>query len=226
MKAARRMRAGLILAAAATMLSACGNTPGSGGAQLLQRLPGLFSNRTGQAVVTPQLIAQGLSATDKPVQMYEIESRKTQFLMLEIERNGPYQTFGSTTRQMIAMRRGMITSTRGFGGDLMSSDVDNLLAQVSRRAPATVQYDMRFLTPENLTEVQRYACTLRLDGTRAVQSGEVNSSGTVVRAECNGVGRPDSFTNSYVVASDGYILSTRQWLGDTLGYVKAQALRR
>lgn len=225
MKAARRMRPGLLLVAAALMLGACGNGPNDR-SDVLKMLPSIFKKKEAPAPLAPQVIAQALAATDKPVQFYEIESRKLQFLMLEIQRNGPYQSYGSSSRQVIAMRDGMITSTRGLGGDLMSSDVDSLLPRVRARAAGSAQYDMRFLTSEDVIEVKRYVCRLQPGGRLPVQGGVTDSSGTMVKADCTGVGHTGRFTNTYIVAADGHILSARQWLGSMIGYVAHQALRR
>lgn len=219
------MRLGAALTAAALILSACGNGPNDKTA-LFKQIPTLFQKKQDPAPLTPQQIAQALTATDKPVQMYEIEDRKLQFLMLEIERNGPYQTYGSSSRQVVNQRGGMITSTRGLGGDLMSSEVDSLLSAVRSRSGGSVQYDMRFLTPEDVTQVLRYLCDVRPGGPRAVAGGLVQTTGTVVTADCRNTDSTHSFTNTYVVANDGYILSARQWLGSFLGPVSTQALRR
>jgi hypothetical protein len=225
MTAAKTMRAGLALLAAGLILAGCGNGPNDRTA-LIKALPAALKKPEPPAPLSAQQIAQALTATAAPVQMYEVESRKAQFLMQQIETNGPYRTYGSSSRQVVNMRGGIITSTRGLGGDLMSSDSGALLARLAARSAGSAPYVMRFLTPEDVTVVAAYDCRLSPGGARPVSGGLVQTSGTVMRADCRNAETGHSFTNSYVVGGDGYVLSARQYLGGFLGYVTTQALRR
>lgn len=225
MTAAKTMRAGLLLLAAGLGLAACGNGPNDRTA-LFKALPAALAKKEAPAPLTGQQIAQALSSTTVPVQMFEIENRSSQFLMQQIESNGPYRTFGSSTRQVVNLRGGMITSTRGLGGDLMSSESAALLARVASRSAGQAPYVMRFLTPEDVTVAARYSCQVSPGGSRPVQGGLVQTSGTVVTADCHNGETGHSFRNTYVVGADGYVLSARQYLGGFLGPMTTQALRR
>lgn len=221
MTMARTRKSALVLALAA--LTACGST-NDDSLSLIKQLPASFKKKeTGAIVVSAEQMTQALSSTTAAVNLYAIESRKVQFLMVDIQRNGPYQSFGSASRQVIAMRDGMITSTRGFGGDLMSSDVDQLLPAVIGRA-GSAQYVMRFLTPENITETRTYSCQLSSGGPISAELSAAFGSAEVINAKCSG--EQGSFTNTYSVTHDGFILNSRQWLGETFGYVTSQSLRR
>ncbi len=219
-------RIGLALGVALT-LAACGNANKDTGA-LLKTIPkAIFGKKPVPQPITPQQIAQALSATESSVFLFELESRKAQTLLLEIQRNGPYQTFGNAQRLVIVMRQGMVTSTRGLGGDLMSSEEDQLLSYVANRAEGRVSYDLRFLTPEDVTVVRRYSCHVTPGGTIPVAAGLVQETGYVVTANCKAAdGASPDFTNTYAVASDGYILSAKQWAGPYLGNIISQVLRR
>lgn len=224
----RRMmtRIGLALTAALT-LAACGNG-NKDTTEVLKKLPkAIFSKKQEPQPVSPQQIAAALSAASGSVYLFVLERTKAQVLLQDIQRNGPYQTYGNSARQVIVLREGMITSTRGLGGDLMSSDVDQLLSHVSHRSEGRVSYDQRFLTPEDVTIVRRYTCLISTGGTIPVAAGVVQETGHVVKATCTAAdGVSPDFTNTYAVAPDGYILSSKQWIGPTLGYILTQVLRR
>lgn len=191
----------------------------------LKTLPSLFTKQEPVIpTVTPEQIGQVLAATGKPVSVYVLENTKAQFILVEVERNQGYQTYGSRARQTVAQRNGMMVSTRGFGGDLMSSDEGALLSLVRNRSVGTASYVMRFLTSDNQTRVLAFECKLDVGDTHAVALGEVNSKGVAVTANCSGDG--GSFNNLYVVDARGNILSGRQWLGDVIGYMNVQALRQ
>ncbi|WP_417205890.1 YjbF family lipoprotein [Antarctobacter sp.] len=219
-------RIGLALTSVLALVS-CGNA-NKDTAVLLRQIPkALFTKKEPPKPLTPQQIAQSLGATSASVFLFEIESRKTQTLLQDIQRNGPYQTYGNSSRQVIVLRDGMITSTRGLGGDLMSSEEDRLLHRVQSRSEGRVSYDLRFLTSEDVTIVRRYSCYTSTGATVPVAAGLVQTSGQLVTAKCTAAdGVSPDFTNAYVVGGDGYILSARQWLGPYLGYISSQVLRR
>ncbi len=218
-----RLALGLALAA---LVSACGNGTNDAG-NLIKALPAAFASlgKTPQPVgVSPEQMTQALQSTDLPVTLIFLEGRQTQFLALEIERNGAYQTYGTSSRQSVAFRNGMITATRGLGGDLMSSGEDALLHMVSRRQSGVAPYTMRFLTSDNRTEALSYNCTVSPGKSVPVKVAEIDTTGVAVTAQCAGAG--NSFTNVFVVDRHGSLVSARQWLGYQLGYVTSQPLRR
>ncbi len=190
----------------------------------IKALPAMLSNKKPTApVVTGEQIAQVLQATDSPASVFSIEASSAQFIMVEIQRNGAYQTFGSSSRQAIVLRNGTIVSTRGFGGDLMSSEEGALLSLVRSKSVGTARYVMRHLTADNQTTVSEFTCKLDTGPTLPVVLGEVNRKGRAITAVCSG--ENGSFTNAYVVDTYGNVISARQWLGDVLGYFNAQPLR-
>ena len=203
----------LALASAFALVS-CGNA-NQDASEMIKALPkAIFSKRQAPKPLTAEQIAQGLAATTAPVILAEIEARKAQTLLQDIQRNGPYQTFGNSSRQVIVLRNGMITATRGLGGDLMSSEEDALLNRVQARASGQSSYDLRFLTPEDVTIIRRYSCY-------------VSYGDQTVTAKCTAADQVSKdFTNTYVVDPDGFIRSSRQWAGETLGYLKIDVLRR
>jgi hypothetical protein len=219
-------RIGLALTAALTLV-ACGNDNDDATKTFRQLPKALFGKKEAPQPVTPQQMAKALTSTTASVFWYEIENYEAQFLLLDIQRSGPYQSYGNSARQVILMRNGMITSTRGFGGDLMSSEEDALVSRVLARTSGTVAYDQRFLTPEDVTAVSRYSCAVVPGGTIAASSGLAKTTGQVVTADCTAAdGVSPDFTNTYTVSGDGYVISSKQWLGPTIGYIKSQVLRR
>lgn len=212
---------GLILAAFG--LAACGNDA-SDATTLFRALPAKLQGKSETAsAVTAQQVAQALQATESPIMLFDAQTRKSQFIGIEIQRNGAYQTFASSTRQSITVRNGVISATRGFGGDLMSSELDGLLALVTARRAGNTTYVQRFLTADDQTVTVTYSCTVTPGGTTPVQSGTVNTTGQAVSAACTGDGT--SFEAVFVVDPRGRVVGARQWLGDLIGTMIAQPLR-
>ncbi|SDX89103.1 YjbF family lipoprotein [Citreimonas salinaria] len=226
---AKRMRRAAAFVGAVGALVALGacSSAQSDSMRLLRSLPALVFDRDGAGApvsVGPEQVRQVLAATDGPVMLLETDAG-ARFMMIEIERNGPYRTFGNAARQSVTFRDGLIVQTRGLGGDLMSSDEDALLAQLRRRTTGTAPYVMRFLTPEDVTREIAFTCLVTTDGQQAnVALGAYSATGQVMTADCN----TDDLrvSNTFIVTPGGYVAGARQWMGETQGMLSAQTLRR
>lgn len=216
-----------LLLGALGSLAACGNdTSTVNPVQVASDVgKGLFSNRSAPpAPIGDQQIASVLAATQEPVILVNLADLETEALLLRIETNGAYQTFATSARQTITQRDGMITATRGLGGDLMSSEPEALLAQVRSGRPGQVPYVVRYLRGDEATMTYTYRCTVTPAGSESVMRGALNLDGRKVTADCLGDGTP--FTASFVTDRSGAIVKSEQWLGDYIGKVISQTLRK
>ncbi len=216
----------VVLALAASLgLSACGNTQKDVNQAVFLAVKSSIQQRRGEEVnVTPQEVVQTLSRNPNPISLVDLEKRGSQALMAQIQNNRGYRTYATPQRQTVTVRGGMMTSTRGIGGDLMSSYVEELLPVVQSRSRGIAEYELRFLNSEDISYTLTYTCAVHVGAPMDVVSGLVNETGVMMQAICTGDG--PSFTNSYVVAADGEILSTRQWMGPFNEYIAFQQIRR
>ncbi|MFW2590026.1 YjbF family lipoprotein [Sagittula sp. SSi028] len=221
-----------LAATLALTLAACGNNTGP----QAQAVKSLTQKLTGQtpppAKLTAPQIAQVLQSTKAPVALFVFEKRDgAQGLLTEIETNGAYATFGNQNRNVIVLRDGMVTATRGLGGDLMSVEEDQLLSLITARAAGQANYAQRFLTPEGVTATLVYLCTTRLGNSQHLAHlalGPVDSAETAVTVDCvarDATTKPQSFSNVHVFDSDGIIVRGRQWLGEIIGFVELAYVR-
>ncbi len=200
-------------------LAACG-TNASDLAVLFKSLPGRIAGGDAErSTVTAEQMAASLQATANPVTLIDAETRGGQFLIVEIQRNGAYRTYAASSRQTITFRDGIMVATRGFGGDLMSSEADALAGLVSARRAGTVSYVHRTLTADDRTVTRSYTCAVAPGGAAPGDTG-----GQLVTATCSGDG--ETFEDVFVVDRSGAIIGARQWLGSSIGIFIAQPLRR
>lgn len=211
---------------AGLILASCGSDKSASTLDMLKSIPAsIKARRTPPPPISAAQIAQALQSTNKPVALFQLENRRNaQVLLSEVERNGEYQTFGNQARQAVVMRDGMITASRGLGGDLMSTEEDELLYMIQSRAGGNVSYVQRFLTPEYKTKEIIYHCSVRPGAGGHTPLGRATMPTSSVGVSCQAAGEA-SFENSYYVAGDGTIVSGRQWMGETLGYLDTQLLR-
>lgn len=165
-----------------------------------------------------------LAATKAPVSLILVEKTKTPLAILEIERNGSYQTYSSVAHQSITFRKGMIVATRATGGDLMSASLEQSLSLVSRKQSGSAKRIMRYITAEDITLALDFDCEVSVQGSTTVTAGEINTSARKVSETCTG--EDYDFVNTYAVDAAGDIVQSYQWISPLFGYVTVQPLRK
>lgn len=100
----------------------------------------------------------------------------------------------------------MATSTRGIGHDIISSDLSAVLALVSDRRNGTAQRVVRTLDGEGLTQIVTSTCIITVGG---AQAAKTSTRATTVSERCQSDDGA-SFTNTYQVAQNGWIVRSRQ----------------
>lgn len=141
--------------------------------------------------------------------------------------NDQYVTYVSSFRQNITMLGGLVTGTRGLGGDLLAvrADANDPIAYATPTAdwPNTLTRDYRFpgVGPEG--DVISVRCNLSRGADTTVTIVEVTYDVTPFTEVCSGDGT--SFTNTYLAQPDtGQIWQSLQWIGKKVGYVNIDVL--
>ncbi|WP_422030097.1 YjbF family lipoprotein [Roseovarius sp.] len=163
---------------------------------------------------------------DEPLATVQLPSVKGQSVLRVIETNGPYSTWaawGSTDRRTITTKNGIITATRAIPPDLMSADVDGVLALVSRREEGTVLYTQRYLDGNHQEIEAKTSCVVSRGFEKFVEYGQVRQPALQMFSSC--VAQNRQFVDLFLVSNSGRILQSRQWVGPTLGFATFQLLR-
>lgn len=224
-----KMRVSVAAALLATVaLGACGND--SNVQRTKQVFGGVFDGLlkkkgpAGKAVPLEQQMAQVLSGTTQPVVLASIENRGASAFLLEIERNLSYATYATAQKQTLVLRHGLLSGSRGFGADLMSTDLAGSEALVRARSAGSSQRKMRYLDGEDQTFTYSFNCTMSVGKTQDVQSGLIATRATRMTESCKSETR--EFENTYVVDKSGFVIASRQWFGPLNGYIAISQLRK
>ncbi|ETX13864.1 hypothetical protein OCH239_06625 [Roseivivax halodurans JCM 10272] len=194
-------------------LTACSSEEESINAlDVLGELREVISQGDGAQPLEQSQIDQAVAQIPSPLKFIEVTSRGGQAVFAPIQENGPYVTYASSTGQSVVFRNGFAVQSRGFGGDLMSSDEDALLRLVRARSGGTAPYVMRFLSGDNDTIVHRYTCNVIPQGPTPYAAGVVRSSATELEVHCVSEGGTD-FVSSFTVDGSGEVLAARHWFG-------------
>lgn len=222
-----RMKLATLVSALTLALAACGNTPDQG--SVLKAITGGTLKKSNNAAVMPSAedlsrnISLALSNTDKRLAIAVVENHNSFTFLTEVATNGAFSTWGSPDRRTLTEQRGIITSSRGLGADLMSADVGPSVSLILSRTSGSSNRAHIYLDGENQEQLFQFNCSLQAQGTEGLKIGEISSTVTVIAEICTGAGV--SFENMYKVTPAGRIVQSRQWLGPLNGYITVQKLR-
>jgi hypothetical protein len=220
-------------ALAVLALGACGNDPARQGDLATFRA---FGSVVGAAIgggggapapaaASPEAVSQALAQLpDGPVLRVALPRSGQSAFAVEAARNGPYRTFATLTGQTITLRGGVLTATRGFSGDLMSSDLGGLESLVEARTPGGVRRVYRFLDGADDEVPLSAECRIARSGEETITLVSGESLATIRLVEtCKGL--ESAWRNSYWVAGDGAVRRAHQWAGPGLGDMRIETLR-
>lgn len=173
------------------------------------------------ASVPPELVAQVAG----PLMLVEIPLAEGSLAMVPVGQNGGDRTWrGPNGLGLTFDAQGVMRASRGFGFDLMSSDVRQVSGLLAARQSGAVQRRMVHLDGEAQQVVRDYTCTLELGGREQVTIAGGARQLDRVSETCTGA---DGyvFRNTYLVDRSGGVVQSDQWISPRIGSVRATLLR-
>lgn len=146
-------------------------------------------------------------AKDSPQIAMTLVSRSIKFPLQQLDADGDVRLWAAADGVQVALRDGLLISTRGFGMDLMSAEVP-AVADLWADHTRTHHYLDGADTPIR----RSYSCSV------ATAPGDEKVPGTThVQETCRGdAGR---ITNDYWITSKNRLARSRQWVSQGVGYV-------
>lgn len=183
------------------LLSACAQAGGGLGAVAMSTVAGV---KPATATSQAPLDARQLSVT--------MPARAIKFPIVPIEKDGDVTVWAAQDGSQVALRGGMVISSRGFGMDLMSAEVPTVATLLSGATHPRVYH---YIDGANQPIRQSYACSTRpgttTDGPAVAHQIEetcVGTAGTVV--------------NEFWISKGGTVETSRQWLSQDAGHLILQ----
>lgn len=135
--------------------------------------------------------------------------------------NGVSKSFSGPAGFTYTLRDGMLVSTRGLGPDLMAADARQSRAALRAGGGQAVRVHE---TLDGLDRIERaeFNCTVSLQGTETVNLGTRQVSARRFDEECRGTGL--IFTNYYWLDAAGEIVSSRQFVSQSVAYLRSSDL--
>lgn len=133
-------------------------------------------------------------------------------LQTRSEKSGVETWIGADGAQ-IMLQHGLLTGTRGFGGDVMAVETSESRALIQSFGTGTATRLMTLLSGDNQAVTRAFKCRIAPGPTQTVNQGAVNVAARTVTETCrNG---DIAFSNFYwLVPSTRQIIQSSQWAGE------------
>ena len=214
-------------------LAACGNGPQANrGSETVKDVTALAKSRLLGTKSKPKAPADPVAMVDyalrvvpdAPLQSISME-KSGGFAVLTVQGvNGRNVTWVSSEQKSITLKAGLLTATRGFGGDVMSIEQGGAGRLVSGRRSGQVQKTYRFLDGQDQTRRFVVNCEITASGTEHVSTGEISALTHVMVESCQSDGGAE-FKNTYWVDASGRVVQSIQWVGPSVGTIAFRRLR-
>jgi hypothetical protein len=184
---------------------------------------GNTEGRDARAVLTPQIVA----AATEPYLLVDIPSRQASATRALYHQRGPLQDWRGADGISLVLRDDVLIATRGLGPDLFAADP--VPPRVLRAAgPGSYARAFRHLDGENREVVSSYSCRLAPGGTAQVDLiARIRATRHVVETCTPATPGAAQVVNEYWIGTaDNLIWKSKQWVGETVGYVTLSHLVR
>jgi hypothetical protein len=207
------------LLALTTALAACGQdqavNPFTTAADVISKITGPQQPPLDiRASFTPEVLA----TVTQPLLAAEMPVRKANATMVLVGENAGHRTWVAADGIMLITKDGILTGTRGFGRDLMVSNVSAVLPAL-RAGSGTVLREMSRINDEGHVIPTRYSCTITQGGPQQVDLISRQVATQLVTETCTDTGgASEDFTNRYWLDGTGRIRQSDQWVGPRYGH--------
>ena len=216
----------LVLVLSFGLLAACGTDNNQ---QPLQIARGLLAGAIGgnAAPQDPRVVLNReiIDRAATPVILVDTLQLSGSGTMISTGRAGRYSSWaGLDQAGIVLLDDGILTATRGYGDDLISSDVEDVVEALRIGEGAIAVRVMRFLDGEDDDYTRSMVCSFSDTGPEIITIFDRDISTTAVIEECRS--SDEEIRNSYWIGSDGFIWRSIQYVSPSLGYFQIERLFR
>ena len=125
----------------------------------------------------------------------------------------------------IMIDHGLLVGTRGFGNDLLASEVSQSAALIHNLGTGVTTRLMTLIDGDDQAVTHAFKCSIAPGGLDPVTIGTTPVAARTVTEECNGV--LGHFYNYYwVVPASGEIIQSSQWASPLTGKISLRVTQR
>ena len=165
-----------------------------------------------------EIVVLGKASADVPTVRMFIEATGAGDTLTPKSTVNGVSTWVGTSGISVDLDEGLVVQTRGFGDDMMSSDVSNSIR--ASKGQSTGEYYERFHTSlggDLETEFRAFQCTIDGRKSETARIGGTSYNTTKTTEVCATPGF--TVNNTYWRGSDGTLRKSRQWVSEGVGYL-------
>ena len=168
---------------------------------------------------------KGFAAKAKgPIIIGAVEEAQLPIVLEPLSQSGEYTIWSSPDKRTITMIDGVISATRGYGGDILGYDARPTASAITGRRVAEYSRTMRFLGPQYELKGATLKCVTENQGTEDITIVETVRKLVHMVEACTDQGG-GTVNSEYWVDGSGQIWQSRQWIGPQLGFVFMQRVK-
>ncbi|WP_176439104.1 YjbF family lipoprotein [Puniceibacterium sediminis] len=206
----------------AMTLASCGSDPNIQQVGMVRNaLRGLFSPPP-KVNLRQTLTPEVLENFNQPLLLVDLPDRGLQAGALLVQQNGLRQIWQTQDGVTLTLESGILTETRGLGGDLMTTDLGRIGAAIRGEINTSARIH-RYLNGEDHLEAKAFVCTYAIRPNVPVSTLAGNFNTLRVTEDC--VGPEITFQNRYWLDGRGLMRKTRQWVGPNVGYADTELVK-
>lgn len=211
------MRARRILAVTGALaLSGCGAASG-----LIGAVAGAAPGATAQPLSAAGFAPEAVAAAPQDYMLIQVATRGIAGLAVQANANGDVQTWIGETGYSLTLEDGLLVATRGLGDDLIAANTAGVRAALRQGGGATErQHD--YLDARDRIRTETYTCTIAPQGPQEVDLGIRAITAYLLTETC--ANDRIQFENQYFVDETGTILAARQFVSQTVAYLRNNGL--
>jgi hypothetical protein len=218
--AMKTLKAGILLLFS-LVLSGCGVEGGLNYATALAR--GVISQGASTGAPARSLPRETIDAAGVPLILVEVPDRQASATMVQVGQNGDVRSWSGSDGVGVSMTdAGLLVSTRGYGGDILSADVSEVHRALLRPRAAFATRTMRFLDGQGRDFARSYACDYSSGGRQQVEIFERTYQLDQVVERC--LASDHGFENLYWLDAGGTIWKSIQYAGPHAGSLLIERL--
>ncbi|WP_136442090.1 YjbF family lipoprotein [Pacificoceanicola onchidii] len=205
-----------------SILSACSSS-GSELNALRGTLSGIMGQRAAPPNLRQSLTPEAIANFNGPLMFVEVTGNGIQAGLTPGVRNGAVQQWITQDAASLSFLGGIVTASRGLGGDLITADVRDVAAAVQGRADHAERVH-RYLTHENSLEIRAFKCSYVQAGPDSADTLAGRFPARRVEETCYD-SKGLKVENQYWIDRSGVVRRSVQWISPFVGYVDIHRLK-
>lgn len=223
--AMKKLRAAGLVLAALLGLSGCGSDPVVKDDPFLLSLKAVREGAQRRArgeAAAPAPTRAMVDQVQVPLIWASLESRGVSGALVPIGQNGADTTWATADQIAVIMRGGVVRGTRGLGEDLMSAAIPG--ESLLRQGGSVTRREYFHLDGDDQTVRRKFSCEIHEQDAASLVIAEKRYQTRHFEERCSG--ESGEFTNDYWFLADGRMIQSRQWISQSVGFMKLQRLKQ